>query len=62
MSDIHGEHEAFLHILHSSSGEVKEKLNDFFASALSAQDRNELAALIYYSEAKLYCACEGQSN
>lgn len=58
MSDIHGEHEAFLHILHSSSGEVKEKLNDFFASTLSEQDRNELATLIYYPEAKLSMVME----
>ena len=53
MSDIHGEHEAFLHILKSSSGEVKEKLNEFFADTLSVQERNELATLIYYPEFKL---------
>ena len=47
MSDIYGEHEAFLHILNSSSGEVKEKLNEFFAMQMSAKDRNDLATLIY---------------
>ena len=35
MSDIHGEHEAFLHILNSSSGEVRDKLNEVFGSILS---------------------------
>ncbi len=53
MSDIHGEHEAFLHILNSSSGEVKEKLNDFFGMKMSECDRNNLATLIYYPESKL---------
>lgn len=53
MSDIHGEFEAFLHILNSSSGEVKEKLNEFFESVLSEESRNDLATLIYYPEAKM---------
>ena len=53
MSDIHGEHEAFLHILESSSGEVKEKLNEYFGEQLSVEERNDLATLIYYPEAKL---------
>ena len=35
MSDIHGEHEAFLHILNSCSGEVKDKLNDLFGGLLT---------------------------
>ena len=53
MSDIHGEHEAFLHILNSGSGEVKEKLEDLFGNAMTQRDRNDLATLIYYPRAKL---------
>ena len=53
MSDIHGEHEAFLHILNSSSGEVKAKLNDLFAATLSEKERGDLATLIYYPTEKL---------
>ena len=53
MSDIHGEHEAFLHILNSSSGEVREKLKECFGDSLSKDDRRNLATLIYYPEAKL---------
>ena len=53
MSDIHGEYEAFLHILNSSSGEVKEKLSDLFGNTLSTQERDSLATLIYYPAAKL---------
>ena len=48
MSDIHGEHEAFLHIMNSSSGEVREKINDRFGAVLTEQQRGELATLIYY--------------
>ncbi len=53
MSDIHGEYEAFLHILNSCSGEVKEKLKEVFGATMSQRDRNDLATLIYYPRAKL---------
>ncbi len=53
MSDIHGEYDAFLHILNSCSGEVKEKLKEIFGNTMSQRDRNELATLIYYPKAKL---------
>lgn len=53
ISDIHGEYEAFLHILNSCSGVVKEKLDELYGSSLSRHDRNELATLIYYPEEKL---------
>ena len=43
MSDIHGEHEAFLHILNSCSGEVKDKLDELFGSTMTQRDRNDLA-------------------
>ena len=53
MSDIHGEHEAFLHILNSGSGETKEKLEDLFRDVLTQQELEDLATLIYYPSAKL---------
>ncbi len=53
MSDIHGEHEAFLHILNSGSGEVKEKLEELFGNSMTQRDRNDLATLIYYPSAKI---------
>ena len=53
MSDIHGEHEAFLHILNSCSGEVKKKVTDLFGDVLSQQERNELVTLICYPAAKM---------
>ena len=53
VSDIHGEHEAFLHMLNSCSGVVKEKLDELFGNSLARHDRDELATLIYYPEEKL---------
>ena len=53
MSDIHGEHEAFLHILNSSSGEVREKLKECFGESLSREERRNMATLIYYPKDKL---------
>ena len=62
MSDLHGEYEAFLHILNSCSGEVKEKLNDLFGTTLSQKDRNELATLIYYPSAKLAMVADTEED
>ena len=53
ISDIHGEYEAFLHILNSCSGYIKEKIDELFSTTMSRSDRNDLATLIYYPEEKL---------
>ena len=53
LSDIHGEYEAFLHILNSCSGEVKDKLTELFGDTISKQELDDLATLIYYPAAKL---------
>ena len=53
ISDIHGEYEAFQHILNSCSGYIKEKLDELFSTSMSRHDRDELATLIYYPEEKL---------
>ena len=53
LSDIHGEYEAFLHILNSCSGVVKEKLDELYSTSLSKADRDQLATLIYYPQEKL---------
>ena len=62
MSDIHGEHEAFLHILNSASGEVKEKLEELFGNTMTQRDRNDLATLIYYPAAKLALVADENDN
>lgn len=53
VSDIHGEYEAFLHLLNSASGVVREKIDELFHSELSLAERDFLATLIYYPEEKL---------
>ena len=53
ISDVHGEHEAFLHILNSCSGEVRSKIDELFATSVSKAERDQLSTLIYYPEEKL---------
>ena len=62
MSDIHGEYEAFLHILNSCSGEVKEKLAEVFGATMPQRDRNDLATLIYYPKAKLALVADTEED
>lgn len=49
-SDLHGEHEAFIHLLRSASGTIRDKINAIHGAALPETDLDELAALIYYPE------------
>jgi len=53
LSDIHGEYEAFSHVLRSGSGALKRKIDELFSGELNAQDRQDFATLIYYPEQKL---------
>jgi len=62
MSDIHGEYDAFLHILNSCSGEVKTKLNEVFGATMTQRDKNELATLIYYPKAKMNLVADSEEN
>lgn len=53
MSDLHGEYEAFCHIINNCAGVIKEKIDRIFAEQLSEQERRELCTLIYYPKEKL---------
>ena len=53
MSDLHGEHEAFVHILNSASGVIREKIDTVLGSDVPAEERAELATLVYYPNQKL---------
>jgi len=53
LSDLHGEHEAFIHMLKSASGTIKMKIDEHYGSVLSEKDRDDLAALIYNAEAEI---------
>jgi len=53
VSDLHGEYQAFQHVLRNGSGNVKEKIKDLFQDILLEKEINEFAALVYYPEEKL---------
>ena len=53
MSDLHGEHEAFVHILNSASGVIREKIDTVLGEKVPPQQHAELATLIYYPAQKL---------
>ena len=53
LADIHGEYEAFLHVLKNASGNIKRKVNELFGNTLREQEKRELCSLIYYPEQKL---------
>ena len=53
MADLHGESEAFLHILKNASGNIKRKVNELFGNNIRESEKKELCTLIYYPEQKL---------
>lgn len=53
LADIHGEYEAFLHVLKNASGNIKRKVNELFGTTLRENEKRELCSLIYYPEQKL---------
>lgn len=53
ISDIHGEYNAFNHILSTASGVIREKIEMLYSHSLCLEERNELAILIYYTKQKL---------
>jgi fructose-1,6-bisphosphatase-3 len=53
LTDIHGEYEAFQHVLKNGSGSVKRKVNEIFGQTMRECEKKELCTLIYYPEEKL---------
>lgn len=53
LADIHGEYEAFIHVLKNASGNIKRKVNELFGNTLRETEKRELCTLIYYPEQKL---------
>ena len=53
LSDLHGEDQAFDHVLRNASGAVKRKVNEIFSNTLRESEKKELCTLIYYPEEKL---------
>ena len=53
LSDLHGEHEAFIHMLKSASGVIKGKIDEIFGPDLTSDERDALAALVYNPQAEI---------
>lgn len=53
VSDIHGEFDAFNHILRNGSGNIKQKIQDNFSQDLTGNEQKELAFLVYYPKSIL---------
>ena len=54
LTDIHGEYEAFQHVLKNASGSIKRKVNDIFGNSLREAQKKALCTLIYYPQEKLH--------
>ncbi|MDM8213599.1 fructose-1,6-bisphosphatase [Enterococcus hirae] len=52
LSDVHGEYDAFQHVLRNGSGMIKDKIQTYFGTEISPLETTELATLVYYPEAK----------
>ena len=52
LSDIHGEHEAFQHVVRNGAGSILRKIDEMFSNSMSKSERRNLATLIYYPEMK----------
>ena len=53
LSDIHGEDEAFNHVLKNGSGSIKIKIDELFEGSLLEKEKRTLATIIYYPRQKL---------
>ena len=53
VADLHGEDEAFSHILRNASGNIRRKVTEIFGTSLREQDIRQLCTLIYYPERKM---------
>ena len=52
LSDVHGEYEAFSHVIRNGAGSIRRKIGELFADSLTQGEQQSLATLIYYPEEK----------
>lgn len=62
LTDIHGEYEAFSHVLKNGSGSVRRKIDEVFGNTISKADKRELATLIYYPKEKMASVKKTEPN
>jgi len=53
LSDLHGEHEAFVHMIKSASGVIRSKIDEMFGEELSEEERDRLSSLVYNAKAEI---------
>ncbi|MCM1302402.1 MAG: fructose-1,6-bisphosphatase [Alistipes senegalensis] len=53
LTDLHGESEAFQHVLKNASGVIRQKIDELFGHTLRESEKRELCTLIYYPEEKI---------
>ncbi|MCF0159911.1 MAG: fructose-1,6-bisphosphatase, partial [Bacteroidaceae bacterium] len=62
ISDLHGEYEAFLHVLKNASGNIKRKVNEIFGTSMREVEQKELCTLIYYPQEKLEIVKDSEND
>ena len=62
LADVHGEYEAFQHILKNASGNIQRKVYELFGNTMREADLKELCTLIYYPDQKLELIKASESN
>ena len=62
LTDIHGEYEAFAHVLKNGSGSVRRKIDDVFGNTLTSKDKQELATLVYYPKERMEMVKKTEEN
>lgn len=62
LADIHGESEAFQHILKNASGNIQRKVSELFGDTLREADKRQLCTLIYYPAQKLELIKASEDN
>ncbi|WP_347161701.1 fructose-1,6-bisphosphatase [Peptostreptococcus anaerobius] len=62
LSDIHGEHEPFIHVLKNGSGVVRRKIDELFSDTMMESEKSTLATLVYYPNSKLELIRKTEQN
>lgn len=62
LADLHGEYEAFQHVVRNASGNIKRKVVELFGNTLREQELRDLCTLIYYPKEKLEQVCQTERN
>lgn len=62
LADLHGENEAFQHVLRNASGNIKRKVKELFGNTLREKEIRDLCTLIYYPKQKLELVRQNDTN